>query len=160
MVGAHPSGEIGEDPLGTPTNLLPVIQEVVKGKREKLKIFGGDYKTEDGTAVRDYIHVMDISSGHVLALESLDKSEEVFRVYNLGTGKGVSVKQMVKAYTLACGREFAWEIVGRRQGDAESVVANVEKAQNELGFSAKFGLKDICQSSVNWITKYPQGFGN
>ena len=159
-MGAHLSGEIGEDPLGTPTNLLPVIQEVVTGKREKLKIFGGDYATPDGTAVRDYIHVMDISQGHILALESLMKKDDLYRVYNLGTGKGVSVKEMVNAYIKACGKEFAWEIVGRREGDAGSVVANVQKAEKELGFKAKFGLKDICESSVNWITKYPKGFGN
>lgn len=157
VVGAHPSGEIGEDPQGIPTNLLPVIQEVVTGKREKLKIFGGDYGTRDGTAVRDYIHVMDISKGHVLALESLGKSEEVYRVYNLGRGSGVSVKEMVTAYAQAVGREFPYEVVGRRPGDAETVVANVEKARKELGFQAEFGLKQICESSVNWITKYPQG---
>lgn len=137
-----------------------MIQEVVTGKREMLKVFGGDYDTVDGTAVRDYIHVMDISQGHILALESLLKLEAVYRVYNLGTGTGFSVKQMVNAYIQACKKEFKWEMVGRRPGDAEEVVANVEKAEKELGFKAKYGLKDICESSYKWISKYPKGFNS
>ena len=160
MVGAHPSGEIGEDPQGKPTNLLPVIQEVVTGKRDMLKIFGGDYNTPDGTAIRDYIHVMDISMGHILALESLMSNDQIYRVYNLGTGNGYSVMELVKAYIKAIGREFKYEVVGRREGDAEAVVANVQKANQELGFKAKYGLDDICQSSANWISKYPKGFNN
>jgi UDP-glucose 4-epimerase len=137
-----------------------VIQEVVTGKREMLKIFGGDYNTHDGTAVRDYIHVMDISMGHILALESLLKEDHVYRVYNLGTGQGFSVKDIVNAYIKAIGREFKREVVGRRSGDAEAVVANVSKAEKELGFKAKYGLKEICESSVNWINKYPKGLNN
>lgn len=158
MVGAHPSGEIGEDPRTPPTNLFPVIQEVVTGKRKELKVFGGDYDTSDGTAVRDYIHVMDISAGHTLALESLLKEETAFRVYNLGTGAGFSVKQVLKAYARAAKKDFAWRVVGRRAGDAQEVVADVQKARRELGFQAKYGLDWICESSVKWVSKYPRGF--
>ena len=151
------SGELGEDPQITPTNLLPIIQQVVTGKRKKLQIFGDDYNTPDGTAIRDYIHVMDISKGHILALESLFKDPEIYRVYNLGTGKGFSVKEMVQAYKEASKNDFPVEITGRRLGDSEETTANVQKAKKELGFETCFGLKEICESSVQWINKFPNG---
>lgn len=143
-VGAHESGLIGEAPKGIPNNLMPYITQVAKGKLEKLKIFGNDYPTVDGTGVRDYIHVVDLAKGHIAAIEKL---KEGVNVYNLGTGKGTSVLQLVKAFEEANGIRVPLEIVGRRPGDIAECYADVSKAERELGWKAEKDIFDMCRDA-------------
>jgi len=156
-VGAHESGEIGEDPNGIPNNLLPYVSQVAVGKLEKLGVFGGDYETHDGTGVRDYIHVVDLAIGHVLALEKLATNPGVV-TYNLGTGQGYSVLDVVKAFEKASGKTIAYEIADRRPGDIAACFADPSLAKNEMGWSATRGLDQMCIDSWNWQSKNPNGF--
>jgi len=157
-VGAHPSGQIGEDPKGIPNNLMPFIQQVAVGKRPHLNVFGSDYPTHDGTGVRDYIHVVDLAKGHLAALRKLDSAPGRV-VYNLGTGVGYSVLDMVKAYSAACGHEIAYEMAPRRPGDVAVVYADPSYAAAELGWQAELGLEQMCADSWRWISANPNGFG-
>lgn len=158
-IGAHPSGLIGEDPKGIPNNLVPYIAQVAIGKREKLSVFGNDYPTEDGTGVRDYIHVVDLARGHVCALKKFAPKSGV-TIYNLGTGKGYSVLDVVKAYSKACGKDIPYEIKGRRAGDVAVCYCDPEKAKKELGWVAKYGIEEMCESSFKWQTANPDGYGD
>lgn len=148
-VGAHQSGLIGEDPADTPTNLMPYIARVAAGLLPRLSVFGGDYPTSDGTGVRDYIHVVDLAIGHVVALETHQGQPGVF-TYNLGTGKGHTVLEVVRAYEEASGRPIPYEIVDRRAGDVAESWADVSKAQNDLGWRTKLTLEDMCTDSWRW----------
>lgn len=150
-VGAHESGLIGENPKGIPNNLMPYIMRVASGKLEMLNVFGGDYNTIDGTGVRDYIHVMDLAEGHVSAIEHIINSG--LKIYNLGTGKGCSVLQMVDAYNKVCGGKVKYKIVERRPGDVDECYASAEKAKNELGWIAKRTLVEMCESAYNFEQK-------
>jgi UDP-glucose 4-epimerase len=156
-VGAHKSGRIGEDPDGIPNNLVPYIAQVAVGKLAELSVFGSDYPTVDGTGVRDYIHVVDLAEGHVKALDKLVQRPGVV-VYNLGTGRGYSVLEMVRAFAKACGREIPYRIVGRRPGDIATCYADSAKALRELGWQARFGLAEMCQDTWRWQKNNPQGY--
>lgn len=156
-VGAHKSGEIGEDPSGIPNNLMPYITQVAVGKLEKLTVFGGDYPTEDGTGVRDYIHVVDVAIGHIKALEKLDENPGVV-TYNLGTGVGSSVLDIVHAFEKATGEQIPYTISDRRPGDAAICFASTEKAEKELNWKAEKDLIDMCKDSWNWQSKNPDGY--
>ena len=156
-VGAHKSGTIGEDPKGIPNNLMPYITQVAVGKRECLGVFGNDYDTHDGTGVRDYIHVVDLADGHVKALKKIEEKAGVC-VYNLGTGNGYSVLDMVKAFGKACGHEIKYEIKERRPGDIATCYADPTKAKNELGWEAKRGLDEMCEDSWRWQSTNPDGY--
>ena len=156
-IGAHESGEIGENPKGIPNNLLPYVAQVAIGKLECLSIFGSDYDTIDGTGVRDYIHVVDLALGHVKAIEKLEEKKGVL-IYNLGTGQGYSVLQVVHAYEKCCGKKINYRIVGRRQGDIGSCYADPSKAKRELGWEAQYGIDDMCTDSWRWQVKNPNGF--
>ena len=157
-VGAHESGLIGEDPAGIPNNLLPYVAQVAIGKLQQLAVFGNDYNTVDGTGVRDYIHVVDLALGHVAALQSLDKSGVGCRAYNLGTGSGYSVLQMVSAFEAASGRKVPYNISPRRPGDIASCYSNASKAKSELGWEAKFGLERMMQDAWRWQERNPNGY--
>jgi UDP-glucose 4-epimerase len=152
-VGAHESGQIGEDPNGIPNNLLPYVSQVAVGKLEKLGVFGGDYDTPDGTGVRDYIHVVDLAVGHVLALDKLAKDPGVV-TYNLGTGVGYSVLDIVKAFEKASGKSIPYKIVDRRPGDIAACYADPA-----LGWEAKRGLEEMCADGWRWQSENPNGFG-
>jgi len=156
-VGAHPSGRIGEDPNGIPNNLTPYITQVAIGKLEKLSIYGDDYPTPDGTGVRDYIHVVDLAKGHVRALKKIVENPGIV-TYNLGTGQGYSVLEMVKAFEKASAKKIAYQVVGRRPGDIASCYADPSKADQELGWRAEFGLDEMCRDGWNWQKKNPDGF--
>jgi UDP-glucose 4-epimerase len=156
-VGAHPSGLIGEDPRGTPNNLMPYVAQVAIGKRERLSVYGGDYPTADGTGVRDYIHVMDLAQGHVAALAHLFQGEGSFTV-NLGTGCGYSVLDVIRAYEKASGRPVPYEIVARRAGDIAACYADPSLAALLLGWRAQRGLDDMCADSWRWQSMNPNGF--
>ena len=156
-VGAHESGEIGEDPNGIPNNLLPYVSQVAVGKLEKLRVFGNDYDTADGTGVRDYIHVVDLAIGHVLALKKLAQDPGVV-TYNLGTGQGYSVLEIVKAFGNAAEKEIPYEIVERRPGDIAACYADPAKAADELGWTAARGIEDMCADGWRWQSKNPNGF--
>lgn len=156
-VGAHPSGRIGEDPTGIPNNLMPFIMQVAVGRRDKLKVFGNDYATADGTGVRDYIHVVDLAQGHLAALEALAGVEGCVAV-NLGTGRGYSVLEMIAMAREATGKEIPFEVVGRRAGDASSVYADPTRALDLLGWKASRGLEEICADSWRWQSSHPEGF--
>jgi len=156
-VGAHESGEIGEDPNGIPNNLLPYVSQVAVGKLEKLRVFGNDYDTADGTGVRDYIHVVDLAVGHVLALKKLEENPGVV-TYNLGTGQGYSVLEIVKAFGAAAEKEIPYEIVDRRPGDIAACYADPAKAADELGWTAARGIEDMCTDGWRWQSKNPNGF--
>ena len=156
-IGAHESGRIGEDPNDIPNNLMPYITQVAVGKREKLSVFGNDYDTEDGTGVRDYIHVVDLAKGHIRALESVLRTIGV-EAYNLGTGVGYSVLDVVKAFERANDVEVPYEIVDRRPGDIATSYADATKAQRELDWTAQLGLEDMCRDSWNWQKTNPNGF--
>ena len=156
-VGAHESGTIGENPKGTPNNLMPFITQVAVGKRECLGVFGNDYDTHDGTGVRDYIHVVDLALGHVKALKKIEEKAGVC-VYNLGTGNGYSVLDMVKAFSKACGKEIKYEIKARRPGDIASCYADPAKAKAELGWEATKGLEEMCADSWRWQSENPNGY--
>ena len=160
-VGAHKSGRIGEDPNGIPNNLVPYITQVAIGKLEKLRVFGDDYPTPDGTGVRDYIHVVDLAEGHVAALKLFGEDGKAncgLRIYNLGTGKGYSVLDMVKAFGKAVGRPIPYEIVARRPGDIPACYADCTKAKKELHWEAKKTLDDMCADSWRWQSQNPNGY--
>ena len=149
-IGAHESGLIGENPNGIPNNLMPYITKVATGKLEKLSIFGNDYPTKDGTGVRDYIHVVDLANGHLKAIEYFDKMDSNLDVFNLGTGTGYSVMEVVNAYNKVCGNKVKYKIVGRREGDAPECYCSPKKANEKLGWFANHTLKDMCESSYNF----------
>ena len=156
-IGAHPSGFIGEDPQGIPNNLMPFITQVAIGKRPFVSIYGNDYPTVDGTGVRDYIHVVDLALGHLAALAKL-KDNPGFAVYNLGTGKGTSVLEMVKAFEQATGMTISYKIVARRPGDIAVSYADANKALKELGWKTEKTVLDACKDSWHWQQKNPKGF--
>jgi UDP-glucose 4-epimerase len=158
-VGAHESGKIGEDPSGIPNNLMPYISQVAVGVLPALSIFGGDYNTPDGTGVRDYIHVVDLSLGHLKALEKLQSSPGVV-TYNLGTGKGYSVLDMVKAFEKTSGKKVTYEIVKRRAGDIAACYANPALALEELGWKASRGLEKMCEDTWRWQSANPTGYAS
>ena len=158
-VGAHPSGLIGEDPRGTPNNLMPYVAQVAIGKRERLSVYGGDYPTPDGTGVRDYIHVMDLAQGHVAALDRLFQGDASFTV-NLGTGRGYSVLDVIRAYEKASGRPIPYEIVARRAGDIAACYADPTRATALLGWRAQRGLDEMCADSWRWQSMNPNGFSD
>lgn len=157
-IGAHESGLIGEDPNGIPNNLLPYITKVAAGKLECLSVFGNDYDTHDGTGVRDYIHVTDLAQAHLCALRSIKESGGI-DYFNIGTGKGYSVLDVVKAYESASGKRINYKIVERRPGDIATCYADPEKARKILGWSAKYGIERMCADSYNWQSKNPDGYG-
>ena len=158
-VGAHKSGKIGEDPNDIPNNLMPFITQVAVGKRDKLSVFGNDYPTPDGTGVRDYIHVLDLAAGHLKALEKISNKPGL-NIWNLGTGKGYSVLEVVKAFEKASGQKIPYQITPRRAGDIAECYADPKKALNELGWSAKHGIEEMCADSWNWQQKNPNGYRN
>ncbi|ADU31930.1 UDP-glucose 4-epimerase GalE [Evansella cellulosilytica] len=156
-IGAHESGRIGEDPNGIPNNLMPFITQVAIGKRDELKVFGDDYPTEDGTGVRDYIHVVDLAKGHLKALEKA-KTTSGAHAYNLGTGNGYSVLQLVNAFEKAANQKIPYSIVDRRPGDIATCYADPTKAKEELGWTAEKGIDDMCNDSWKWQKNNPNGF--
>lgn len=156
-IGAHESGLIGEDPSGIPNNLMPFISQVAVGKREFLNIFGGDYDTADGTCVRDYIHVVDLAKGHVKALEKLDQAKQVY-TYNLGSGKGTSVLELVNTFVAVTGVEVPYQIAPRRAGDLPAFYANADKALAELDWKTEKSIEDMCRDSWNWQSHNPNGY--
>jgi UDP-glucose 4-epimerase len=156
-IGAHESGRIGEDPNGIPNNLMPFITQVAVGKLEKLRVFGNEYPTVDGTGVRDYIHVVDLAKGHLKALEKITGATGV-EAYNLGTGNGYSVLEMVKAFEKASGIKIPYEIVENRPGDIAVCYADSTKAKSELGWSAEKGIEEMCRDSWKWQSENPNGY--
>lgn len=156
-VGAHRSGQIGEDPNGIPNNLVPYIAQVAIGKRKELSVYGNDYPTPDGTGVRDYIHVVDLAIGHVKALAKLAEKPGVY-TYNLGTGNGYSVLDMVQAFEKASGRRIPYKITGRRAGDIATCYANPAKAGKELGWTAKLGIAEMCKDTWRWQSQNVNGY--
>ena len=156
-IGAHPSGLIGENPNGIPNNLMPYITQVAIGKRERLGIFGNDYDTPDGTGVRDYIHVVDLAKGHVCALKAIERKCGL-AIYNLGTGHGYSVLDVVKAFEKVNGVAVPYTIMPRRAGDIATCYSAPDKAEKELGWKAQYGIEEMCRDSWNWQKKNPNGF--
>lgn len=156
-IGAHPSGLIGEDPRGIPNNLMPYISQVAVGKLDHLSIFGNDYPTPDGTGVRDYIHVCDLASGHVAAIDYM-RNHRGENVFNLGTGNGYSVLEMVQSFERVTGQKVPYEIVDRRPGDLATVYADTSKSAAELGWKAKYNLDDMCRDAWKWQSSNPNGF--
>ncbi len=154
-VGAHESGLIGEDPNGIPNNLLPYVSQVAVGKLEQVGVFGDDYDTPDGTGVRDYIHVVDLAKGHVAALNG---SKQGVEIYNLGTGQGTSVLQLIAAFSKACGKEIAYKIMPRRPGDVASCYATSDKALKNLSWKAEKTIEEACQDSWKWQSNNPNGY--
>ena len=157
-IGAHPSGLIGEDPNGIPNNLMPYITQVAVGKLEELGVFGDDYDTPDGTGVRDYIHVEDLAEGHVKALQAIEANCGL-AIYNLGTGTGYSVLDVVKAFEKATGVAIPYSIKPRRAGDIAACYSDPAKAEAELGWKARFGIEDMCRDAWNWQSNNPDGYG-
>lgn len=157
-IGAHKSGIIGESPKGIPNNLLPYVAQVAVGKLEKVGVFGNDYDTHDGTGVRDYIHVVDLAKGHVKAIDKLKENPGV-KIYNLGTGKGYSVLDVIKAFGKACGKEIPYEIKPRRAGDIAACYADPSLAKAELGWEAEYGIEEMCEDSWRWQSANPDGYG-
>lgn len=181
--GAHPTGIMGEDPQGVPYNLLPLLAQVAVGKREKLLVFGDgrtaishsvdrggphrkrfltrltvDYASDDGTAIRDYVHILDLARGHLKALAYLQTYEPGVRAWNLGTGQGSTVFQMIKAFEAACGKKLPYEVVGRRAGDVLNLTANPARANQELGWKAEMSLEKACEDLWRWTENNPQGY--
>lgn len=156
-VGAHSSGLIGEEPNGIPNNLMPYISKVAVGKLKELNVFGNDYNTPDGTGVRDYIHVVDLAKGHIKALDKLQTNCGLV-IYNLGTGNGYSVLDMVKAFSKASGQDIPYKIVARRPGDVAMCYADSTKANIELGWKAKYGIKEMCEDTWRWQSNNPNGY--
>lgn len=156
-IGAHESGLIGEDPKGIPNNLVPYIAQVAVGKLEKLGVFGDDYDTPDGTGVRDYIHVVDLAKGHVKALKKLAPGSGV-SIYNLGTGNGYSVFDVLHAYEKACGKTLPYQVKPRRAGDIATCYCDASKAKNELGWTAEKGIEEMCADSWRWQSTNPNGY--
>ena len=157
-VGAHESGTIGEDPSGIPNNLMPFIAQVAVGQRDKLMVFGDDYDTVDGTGVRDYIHVEDLAAGHVAALEALTTTTEPVNTWNLGSGHGTSVLELLHAFERAVGRELPYEVVARRPGDVATSYADASKANEELGWSTKKSIDEMAADTWRWQSQNPQGY--
>jgi UDP-glucose 4-epimerase len=157
-VGAHASGLIGEDPRGIPNNLMPFVAQVAVGRRERLAVFGDDYATPDGTGVRDYIHVVDLAEGHVAALDWLTREGGLLTV-NLGTGRGYSVLDMVRAFEQASGRPVPYRVVARRAGDIAACWADPSLARERLGWEAKRGIEAMCADTWRWQTMNPEGYG-
>ncbi len=158
-IGAHKSGRIGENPNGIPNNLMPYITQVAVGRLKCLGVFGNDYPTPDGTGVRDYIHVVDLASGHVKAIEKISTNPGL-KVYNLGTGKGYSVLDIVKNFEKASGVKIPYEIKPRRAGDIAECYADASKAKEELGWEAKYGILEMCEDSWRWQSNNPNGFAD
>ena len=156
-IGAHESGMIGEDPNGIPNNLLPYVAQVAVGKLASVGIFGNDYDTPDGTGVRDYIHVVDLARGHVAALQHMQAGTHV---YNLGTGYGTSVLEIIHAFSEACGKDLPYEIKPRRAGDIAACYADCSKAERELGWHAELTVKDACRDSWRWQSQNPNGYSS
>lgn len=157
-VGAHPSGLIGEDPLGRPNNLMPVLAQVAVGRLPQVQVFGNDYPTPDGTGVRDYIHVDDLAAGHLAAMERLTTTDRAVNTWNLGTGQGVSVLELLRAFETASGRTLAHQIVGRRAGDIAECYADPSRAENELGWRATRTVQEMCADTWRWQQSNPQGY--
>lgn len=157
-VGAHPSGLIGEDPKGIPNNLMPYIAQVAGGRRPCLSVFGGDYPTQDGTGVRDYIHVVDLAKGHVAALNTMEHGRKGVHTWNLGTGQGMSVLDMVHAFETASGKKINYQIVGRREGDVAQCWADPSRAQRDLHWRAELGLSHMCEDTWRWQQLNPEGY--
>mmetsp|Transcript_39206 Transcript_39206/g.94812 ORF Transcript_39206/g.94812 Transcript_39206/m.94812 type:complete len:357 (-) Transcript_39206:42-1112(-) len=157
-VGNHPSGKIGEDPSGIPNNLMPYVSQVAVGRREFLTVFGSDYPTPDGTGVRDYIHVVDLAEGHLSAIQYIDKKKSGLFTFNLGTGNGYSVLDMVKAMGKACGHEIKYKLGDRRPGDIATCYADASLAKTEMGWEAKLTLDDMCKDLWSWQSQNPNGF--
>ncbi|MEW9501078.1 UDP-glucose 4-epimerase GalE [Jeotgalibacillus marinus] len=157
-IGAHKSGRIGEDPNGTPNNLMPYLSQVAIGKREQLQIYGNDYNTKDGTGVRDYIHVVDLAKGHIKALEKIQLTS-MLGTYNLGTGNGYSVLEMVEAFQKATGKKINFCIGARRSGDIAICYADPTKAREELGWTASKGIQEMCEDTWRWQQQNPSGYG-
>lgn len=156
-VGSHPSGELGEDPQGIPNNLMPFISQVAVGRREHLSVFGSDYPTKDGTGVRDYIHVMDLADGHIAALRNVGNHAGL-HIFNLGTGKGYSVLDMVQAFEVASQKEIPYQLVERRPGDIAECWADPTKARQELGWQATRTLQEMTEDTWRWQSRNPQGY--
>jgi UDP-glucose 4-epimerase len=156
-VGAHASGQIGEDPLGIPCNLMPFITKVAVGELAELSVWGDDYDTPDGTCIRDYIHVVDLAKGHINALKKLDDKPGLM-IHNLGTGTGYSVLDMIKGFESATGKDIPYRIAGRRAGDAPAVYADPILAERELGWKAELGIEAMCRDAWNWQQKHPKGY--
>ena len=156
-IGAHKSGMIGENPNGIPNNLMPYITQVAVGKLKELGVFGNDYDTPDGTGVRDYIHVVDLAKGHVKALKKIEEKAGL-KVYNLGTGIGYSVLDIVKNFEEATGVKIPYVIKDRRAGDIATCYSSAEKAEKELGWKAEFGIKEMCADSWKWQSNNPNGY--
>lgn len=159
-VGAHPSGRIGEDPRGIPNNLMPYISQVAVGRRDALSVFGDDYPTRDGTGVRDYIHVMDLAEGHLAALERMLGAEPALLTLNLGTGRGYSVLEVLRAFEEASGRVVPYRVVGRRPGDVAECWADPSLANRTLGWAARRGIGEMCRDAWRWQSLHPEGFSN
>ncbi len=158
-VGAHPSGRIGEDPSGVPNNLFPFVSQVAVGRRQELQVFGADWPTPDGSAVRDYIHVLDLAEGHSAALEFLQREKPQLLILNLGSGRGYSVFEVVRAFEQATGREVPYRIANRRVGDVACSIADPRVAQELLGWQTKRTLEEMCQDSWSWQQANPLGYG-
>ena len=156
-IGAHKSGKIGENPNGIPNNLIPYITQVAVGKLEYVRVFGDDYETKDGTGVRDYIHVLDLALGHIKAIEKFEDSKDV-RIYNLGTGEGYSVLDMIKNFEEVIGKKIKYVVTPRRSGDIAECYADSSKAKNELGWEAKYGIREMCEDSWRWQVNNPNGY--
>ena len=157
-VGAHPSGFIGEDPIGVPSNLFPYISQVAVGRRDSLKVFGGDWETKDGSGVRDYIHVMDLSEGHIDAIDYLFSQKSCYELINLGSGKGYSVFQIIHEFEHSTGCHIPFTVEGRREGDVAIYYADISKANKLLSWLPKRSLNEICLDSWNWQSKNPYGY--
>lgn len=158
-IGAHTSGDLGENPNGIPNNLLPYVTQVAVGKLKEVQVFGNDYPTPDGTGVRDYIHVMDLARGHVAAMKKLAPNSGL-NIYNLGTGQGYSVLEFITNMENVVGHQIPYRIVSRRPGDIASCYADPSKAKEELGWQAAFSIKEMCQDAWRWQSKHPNGFDN
>lgn len=158
-IGAHPSGLMGEDPKGIPNNLLPYVAQTAIGKRSEVHVFGDDYPTPDGTGVRDYIHVCDLATGHAAALAWMNGREGV-EIFNLGTGRGTSVLEIIKAFGCACGHDVPYVIDPRRAGDVAENYADCTKAKEQMGWEAKYGIDEMCRDSWNWQSKNPNGYAD
>lgn len=158
-IGAHKSGKIGEDPKGIPNNLLPYVAQVAIGKLECVGVFGNDYDTPDGTGVRDYIHVVDLANGHVKAIDKIKENPGV-KVYNLGTGNGYSVLDVIKAFSKACGHDVPYQIKPRRPGDIATCYADASLAKKELGWEAQYGIEEMCADSWKWQSMNPNGYND
>lgn len=156
-IGAHPSGMIGEDPNGIPNNLVPYIAQVAVGKLAQLRVFGNDYPTPDGTGVRDYIHVLDLAQGHLRAIEKLADNPGCV-AYNLGTGRGYSVLEVIAAFSKACGKDIPYEVVARRPGDVAACYADPAFAERELGWKASRSLEEMCADTWRWQSANPDGY--